>query len=89
MKVVLRTTHAAMSLHFGPVEDVFPAVYRDYNVVRYSQQRTAHSFDSPGIANISYTEMKFAEMSWGVFPVLPPRSVTLPAQSTLIAFTGF
>ena len=78
-----------MGLHFGPVEDVFPAVYRDYNVVRHSHQRQACLFDLPGIAYISYTEMKFSKVSWGVLLILPPRSVTLPAKSTLVAFAGF
>ena len=33
--------------------------------------------------------MKFSEMSWGVFLILPPRFLALLAKSTLVAFAGF
>ena len=78
-----------MSLHFGLAEDVFPAVYRVYNIVRHTYQGKARSFDSPGVAHISYTEMKFSEMSWGVLLALPPRFFALPAKATLVVLTNF
>jgi len=33
--------------------------------------------------------MEFAEMSWGVLLILPPRSFTLPAKATLVAVANF
>jgi hypothetical protein len=33
--------------------------------------------------------MEFAEMPWGILLILPPRSVTLPAKTTLVALSNF
>jgi hypothetical protein len=33
--------------------------------------------------------MEFAEMSWGVLLMFPPRSVTLPAKAALVALANF